>query len=110
SPTRIVGHVCPSSIAATTVAWLGIGTGRRSVVGIVLPWRAPGSSAPPSIPDLPFSVGGSDKRAMDLLPAVEPLPPIAAVTLPWDAAAEEPTDPVATLAAARVRHGDTFVV
>src|SRR5439155_382587 len=43
------------------------------------------------------------------LSAVEPLPPIAAVTLPWDAG-EGPTDPVAGLAAARARHGDTFVV
>ncbi len=45
---------------------------------------------------------------MDRLPAVEPMPPVAAVTLPWDA--DHSGDIVATLAAARVRHGDTFVV
>jgi cytochrome P450 len=44
------------------------------------------------------------------LPAVEPMPPVAAATLPWDAATEPPTDPVAALAAARRQHGDTFVV
>ena len=38
------------------------------------------------------------------------MPPIAAVVLPWDVAAEGPSDPVADLAAARARHGDTFVV
>jgi cytochrome P450 len=43
------------------------------------------------------------------LPAIEPLPPIAGVLLPWDAAAPR-TDPVAALAGARARHGDTFVV
>jgi cytochrome P450 len=44
------------------------------------------------------------------LPAVDPMPPVAAVTLPWDAAADRPADPIAALAAARARHGDTFVV
>ena len=38
------------------------------------------------------------------------MPPVAAVTLPWDAATEPATDPVAALAAARARHGDTFLV
>lgn len=40
-------------------------------------------------------------------PEVEPLPPVAAVALPWD---ERQADPVAAIAAARERHGDTFVV
>ena len=44
---------------------------------------------------------------MHPLPAIEPMPPVAAVTLPWDGAA---ADSVAALAAARARHGDTFVV
>jgi cytochrome P450 len=40
---------------------------------------------------------------------VEPAPPRASVTLPWDATSG-PTDPVAVLAAERARLGDTFVV
>jgi cytochrome P450 len=40
-------------------------------------------------------------------PSVEPLPPVAALTLPWDGGSG---DLVADLAAARARHGDTFVV
>jgi len=47
---------------------------------------------------------------MDPLPTIDPMPPIADLTLPWDAAAEQPTDPVAALASARALHGDTFVV
>jgi len=46
-------------------------------------------------------------RAMPSLPAIEPMPPVAELTLPWDGDAR---DPVADLAAARARHGDTFVV
>jgi cytochrome P450 len=38
---------------------------------------------------------------------VDPLPPVADAALPWD---RELADPVATLAAARAEHGDTFVV
>src|SRR5215467_1533716 len=49
-------------------------------------------------------------RAMARLPVVEPLPSIASLRLPWDAADEGPNDPVAALAQARARHGDTFVV
>jgi cytochrome P450 len=41
------------------------------------------------------------------LPSIEPLPPIADTSLPWDC---ELVDPVAELAAARSRYGDTFVV
>ena len=42
------------------------------------------------------------------LPAIEPMPPLAeGVGLPWDVAV---ADPVAALAAARARHGDTFAV
>lgn len=42
------------------------------------------------------------------LPAIEPMPPLAVgVGLPWDTAV---ADPVAALAAARARHGDTFAV
>ena len=41
------------------------------------------------------------------LPAIEPMPPVADLAMPWD----EPTaDPVADLAGARAEHGDTFVV
>jgi len=47
---------------------------------------------------------------MDPLPAIEPMPPVATLTLPWDAAPGRAVDPVAHLAAARARHGDTFVV
>src|SRR5689334_22483059 len=46
-------------------------------------------------------------RTMPALPAIEPMPPVAELTLPWDGHAR---DPVADLAAARARHGDTFVV
>lgn len=42
-----------------------------------------------------------------VLPSIDPLPPVAATALPWD---HELPDPVAALAAARARHGDTFVV
>jgi len=42
------------------------------------------------------------------LPAIDPMPPVAGVTLPWDA--DRAGDVVATLAAPRARHGDTFVV
>jgi cytochrome P450 len=45
---------------------------------------------------------------MEALPAVEPMPPTADLTLPWDARTSG--DPVAALADARARHGDTFVV
>jgi cytochrome P450 len=38
---------------------------------------------------------------------VDPMPPVADAALPWD---RELADPVATLAAARAEHGDTFVV
>lgn len=38
---------------------------------------------------------------------IEPAPPVAEVALPWD---QELADPVAALAEARTRHGDTFVV
>jgi cytochrome P450 len=55
---------------------------------------------------LPSADGERDKRAMGL-PAIEPMPPVAAVTLPWDGGAG---DPVGALAAARASHGDTFVV
>jgi len=41
-------------------------------------------------------------------PAIEPRPPAAAITFPWDDAAAP--DPVAALAAARDALGDTFVV
>jgi cytochrome P450 len=41
-------------------------------------------------------------------PAIEPWPPAAAITFPWDDAAAP--DPVAALAAARAELGDTFVV
>src|SRR5262249_56209562 len=41
---------------------------------------------------------------------VERVPAVAGMRLPWDAAGEGPTDPVAALSAARARHGDTFVV
>jgi len=41
-------------------------------------------------------------------PAIDPEPPRAAITFPWDDAAAP--DPVAALAAARDAHGDTFVV
>jgi cytochrome P450 len=41
-------------------------------------------------------------------PAIEPPPPAAAITFPWDDAAAP--DPVAALAAARAELGDTFVV
>jgi cytochrome P450 len=41
-------------------------------------------------------------------PAVEPQPPVAAITFPWDDAAAP--DPVEALAAARAELGDTFVV
>ena len=41
-------------------------------------------------------------------PAIEPQPPTAAITFPWDDAAAP--DPVAGLAAARAELGDTFVV
>lgn len=41
------------------------------------------------------------------LPSIDPLPPVAAVALPWD---ELVAEPVAALAAARAAHGDTFVV
>jgi cytochrome P450 len=42
------------------------------------------------------------------LPAIEPMPPIAAgVTLPWDGLV---SDPVLALAEARATYGDTFVV
>jgi len=44
------------------------------------------------------------------LPAIEPMPPVADLALPWDAPRRGPGDPVADLAAARARHGDTFVV
>jgi cytochrome P450 len=40
--------------------------------------------------------------------AIEPMPPTAAITFPWDDAASP--DPVAALAAARTALGDTFVV
>lgn len=41
-------------------------------------------------------------------PAIEPMPPLAeGVGLPWDVTV---TDPVAALAAARARYGDTFAV
>jgi len=49
-------------------------------------------------------------RAMPALPVIEPMPPVAALTLPWDAAPDDARDPVADLATARARHGDTFVV
>jgi hypothetical protein len=42
-----------------------------------------------------------------MLPTIEPMPPVAATSLPWD---RELPDPVAALAAARAEHGDTFVV
>lgn len=42
------------------------------------------------------------------LPAIVPMPPTAALALPWDAGTGG--DPVAALARARARHGDTFVV
>jgi cytochrome P450 len=41
-------------------------------------------------------------------PAVDPEPPRAAITFPWDDAGAP--DPVAALAAARAAHGDTFLV
>ncbi|MBJ7399297.1 cytochrome [Mycolicibacterium sp.] len=42
------------------------------------------------------------------LPAIAPMPPLAAgIALPWDVAV---ADPVATLSAARTEFGDTFVV
>jgi cytochrome P450 len=44
---------------------------------------------------------------MTTLPAVEPLPPLAPISLPWD---EPVPDPVATIGAARAEHGDTFCV
>ncbi len=44
---------------------------------------------------------------MSDLPIIEPRPPIADASLPWDV---ELADPVAELAAARERYGDTFVV
>lgn len=40
-------------------------------------------------------------------PAIEPMPPVADVAMPWD---RPSADPVADLAAARAVHGDTFVV
>lgn len=40
-------------------------------------------------------------------PSVEPQPPLAECPLPWDTRV---ADPVAALAAARARHGDTFMV
>ncbi len=43
----------------------------------------------------------------DVLPSIDPMPPVAGTALPWD---EELEDPVGTLAAARATHGDTFVV
>ena len=45
--------------------------------------------------------GGSE------LPTIEPMPPVAAVAMPWD---QPSADPVADLAGARSAHGDTFVV
>ncbi len=47
---------------------------------------------------------------MEASPAVAPMPPTADLVLPWDAATRAPGDPVVALAAARARHGDTFVV
>ena len=47
---------------------------------------------------------------MESLPSIEPMPPTASIVLPWDAAAEAPSNPVSALAAARARHGDTFIV
>ena len=44
----------------------------------------------------------------DSRPAIDPAPPVAAITFPWDDAAAP--DPVAALAAAREHLGDTFVV
>ncbi|MSW92801.1 MAG: cytochrome, partial [Actinobacteria bacterium] len=41
------------------------------------------------------------------LPSIDPLPPVAQTSLPWD---HELADPVAELAAARATYGDTFVV
>jgi cytochrome P450 len=41
------------------------------------------------------------------LPAIEPMPPVADLALPWD---EPSRDPVADLARARAACGDTFVV
>ncbi|MDQ1466810.1 MAG: hypothetical protein QOH10_1225 [Actinomycetota bacterium] len=41
-------------------------------------------------------------------PAIEPWPPVAAITFPWDDAGAP--DPVAALAEARAELGDTFVV
>src|SRR4029453_16040912 len=48
------------------------------------------------------------RRAMEALPTVEPMPPTADLTLPWDA----PTsgDPVTALADPRPPHGGRFVV
>lgn len=46
-------------------------------------------------------------RGEGALPAIEPMPPVADVSLPWD---RPSADPVADLAAARAAHGDTFVV
>src|SRR4051812_33959322 len=39
--------------------------------------------------------------------AISPPAPVADLSMPWDAAVE---DPVAAIAAARAEHGDTFVV
>ncbi|HLY36681.1 MAG TPA: cytochrome [Candidatus Binatia bacterium] len=47
---------------------------------------------------------------MSALPAIDPMPPVAALTLPWDAAPGQARDPIADLAAARARDGDTFAV
>ena len=44
----------------------------------------------------------------DPRPAIDPAPPAAAITFPWDDAGAP--DPVAALAAARAELGDTFVV
>jgi cytochrome P450 len=44
----------------------------------------------------------------DSRPAIDPAPPLAPITFPWDDAAAR--DPVAALAAARERLGDTFAV
>ncbi|MEO5837487.1 MAG: cytochrome [Acidimicrobiales bacterium] len=41
------------------------------------------------------------------LPAITPMPPVAAIAMPWD---ESIVDPVAEIAAARATCGDTFVV
>ncbi len=42
-----------------------------------------------------------------MTPLITPMPPVADAQLPWD---EEIDDPIAVIAGARAKHGDTFVI